>query len=242
MASAIGGVPGSKRAGGGANVEASTSTFSIISPPPMKGGMDSSRSGLPHRKPMPVGPAALCADATTQSAPREETSTGPAGTDWHASSSRRPPAARTSSPRVPVSARTDPRTLEAWTRATTLTLPACSASNARTALTSISVLSAVRGTPTTRAPVRAATSCQGTRLAWCSATLTRMTSPGFKLAPPHAAATKLIPSVAPRVNTSSEGDPAPMNAATFARAASYAVVARAARACTPRCTLELSRL
>ena len=43
-ASAIGGVPASKRYGGGANVEPVIRTISIISPPPRNGGSSASRS------------------------------------------------------------------------------------------------------------------------------------------------------------------------------------------------------
>ncbi len=43
-ACAIGGVPASKRYGGGAKVEPVILTTSIISPPPRNGGSDSSRS------------------------------------------------------------------------------------------------------------------------------------------------------------------------------------------------------
>ena len=166
---------------------------------------------------MPVGPAILWADATTKSAPSVRTSTGMAGTDWHASSSSTAPALRTASPSSAVLGSTLPSTLLMWTRATAFTRPACSASRACRAPKSMAVLSGVKGTPTTRAPVRAATSCQGTRLAWCSATDTRMTSPALRLAPPQEAATRLMASVAPRVSTMSAGAAAPMKAATLAR-------------------------
>eukprot|EP00955_Chlamydomonas_euryale_P092682 364731-Chlamydomonas_euryale.AAC.9 len=69
MASAIAGVPASKRPGGGAYVEWSRYTSWIISPPPIHGRMDSSSSSLPHRKPTPVGPHILCPLPTIQSAP-----------------------------------------------------------------------------------------------------------------------------------------------------------------------------
>ena len=64
-----------------------------------------------------------------------------------------------------------------------------------------------------------------------------MRSPLRNCVPAHDCATRLIPSVAPRTNTISSADPAPMNRATFVRAASYASVMSADRWYTPRCTV-----
>ena len=87
------------------------------------------------------------------------------------------------------------------------------------------------------APLRSASSCQGTRLLWCSATESTISSPGPTLASPQVWATRLMASEALRVNTISRSDAAPTKAATWARARSYASVARAARVWTPRWTL-----
>ncbi len=105
-------------------------------------------------------------------------------------------------------------------------------------------------TPSQRrvAPVRWASICHGTRLAWCSISVTTMESPGpttnrAASGPDVAAfdseyATRLIPSVAFLVNTTSSGS-APMNAATVARARSYASVASSESWCAPRWTAAL---
>ncbi len=55
MASAIGGVPASNRAGGAAYVVFSIVTVSIIEPPPRNGGIAASSSARPQSTPMPVG-------------------------------------------------------------------------------------------------------------------------------------------------------------------------------------------
>ena len=63
----------------------------IISPPPIHGGMASSTSDRPHRKPMPVGPHILCELPTIQSAPSRRTSTDMWGRDWQQSRRTRAP-------------------------------------------------------------------------------------------------------------------------------------------------------
>jgi hypothetical protein len=50
-----------------------------------------------------------------------------------------------------------------------------------------------------------ATSCQGTRLLWCSISVSRMTSPFPRFAPPQLEATRLMDSVVPRVKMISSG-------------------------------------
>jgi len=57
MACALGGVPASKRRGGGREVASVSVTCSIIWPPHMKGGKSSSGSRRPHGTPVPVGPS-----------------------------------------------------------------------------------------------------------------------------------------------------------------------------------------
>ena len=69
------------------------------------------------------------------------------------------------------------------------------------------------------APVRSASCCHGTRLAWCSISEITISSPGRSdQASPNA--TRLIPSVADLVKTISSGRAAPRNDASFARAPS----------------------
>ncbi len=78
------------------------------------------------------------------------------------------------------------------------------------------------------APVRRHSSCHGTRLAWCSISVTttsspgpsaRCSAPGVVAAFPSEYATRLMPSVAFLVSTTSSAR-APTNAATVARASS----------------------
>ena len=80
-ASAIGMVPASNLCGGGAYVDRSIRTSSIISPPPRNGGISSSSSRRPHSTPMPVGPHILWLVKPRKSAPSVATSTGICGTD-----------------------------------------------------------------------------------------------------------------------------------------------------------------
>jgi hypothetical protein len=61
-ASAIGGVPGSKRHGRSFQRAPSIQTSLIISPPPRVGSSASSTSRRPQSTPMPVGPSILCAE------------------------------------------------------------------------------------------------------------------------------------------------------------------------------------
>ncbi len=71
-------------------------------------------------------------------------------------------------------------------------------------------------------------------LEWCSIADTNIRSPGFKLARPQEAATKLILSVVPRVQIICFASGAFKNLATLVRAASNFTVARSANACAPR--------
>ncbi len=67
------------------------------------------------------------------------------------------------------------------------------------------------------APVRSASCCHGTRLAWCSISEMRISSPGFSDQAASPNATRLMPSVADFVKTTSSGEAAPRKDATFAR-------------------------
>mmetsp|Transcript_13662 Transcript_13662/g.57086 ORF Transcript_13662/g.57086 Transcript_13662/m.57086 type:complete len:205 (+) Transcript_13662:589-1203(+) len=201
----------------------------------MKGDMVSSTSILPHRKPMPVGPHILCPLATIQSAPRACTSTGMWGTLWHASSSTFAPTPRAAAMTLSTGL-THPSVLDTWAMETSLVrsliMPSMAASSSMP-------VAASSGAWRSTQPVRSATSCHGTRLEWCSITVSTTSSPSSRLSSPHAYATRLMASLALRVHTISRSDVAFTKVATLPRAASYSSVARAARACTPRCTLEL---
>ena len=63
-ASAMGGVPGSKRHGRSFQRARSIQTSLIISPPPRAGSSASSAARRPHSTPMPVGPSILWAEKT----------------------------------------------------------------------------------------------------------------------------------------------------------------------------------
>mmetsp|Transcript_22187 Transcript_22187/g.88032 ORF Transcript_22187/g.88032 Transcript_22187/m.88032 type:complete len:238 (+) Transcript_22187:531-1244(+) len=236
----MGGVPASKRAGGAAKVVPSRVTVSIISPPPCQGAIASSLSPLPQRNPIPVGPHILWPEATRKSTPRAWTSTGRCGTAWQASTrtaqsgAPRSRAARTMSS----SGVSQPRTFETYAVATILVRGVMS--DWRCARSTF-VRSAFSWAYLIVAPARDAASCHGTRFAWCSSTVSTISSPGSRCVEPQLCATRLTASVAPRVQTISRAEGALMSAATFSRAASYASVARVASVCAPRCTLELSR-
>src|SRR5438876_1050711 len=60
MAPAMLGVPPSKRYGTSFHEARPRWTSRIISPPPRRGSVASSASGLPYKTPMPVGPSILC--------------------------------------------------------------------------------------------------------------------------------------------------------------------------------------
>jgi hypothetical protein len=83
---------------------------------------------------------------------------------------------------------------------------------------------------------RARTIRRGTRLEWCSISVTRTRSPARRLAAPHEYATRFSASVALRVKIVSR-EPQPSHAATRSRADSNASVASAASGYTPRWTL-----
>ena len=94
MTSAIGGVPASNFAGGGAKVVRSSVTVSIMSPPPCQGGIASSRAARPYSTPMPVGPKSLWPENAKKSQSSACTSTGRCGADWAPSTSVTMPRSR----------------------------------------------------------------------------------------------------------------------------------------------------
>mmetsp|Transcript_57345 Transcript_57345/g.132118 ORF Transcript_57345/g.132118 Transcript_57345/m.132118 type:complete len:212 (-) Transcript_57345:513-1148(-) len=209
------GVPASNRAGGGANVERSKKTSSIISPPPCQGGIAASTSWRPHRKPTPVGPHILCPEATSQSTPRARTSTGWVGTLWQASSSTRAPRARAAAA-TSATGFTQPSALEAWTRATSFVR----SESSERKWSRFSRSSGVRSMNFSTARLRWASSCQGTRLLWCSILDRMISSPSPMFCSPQVLATRLMASVAPRVHTISSRRSALMKCWTLSRAAS----------------------
>jgi hypothetical protein len=76
--------------------------------------------------------------------------------------------------------------------------------------------------------------CQGTTFAWCSMCDSTIASPAPRLARAQVYATRLIASVALRVNTTSSDRRALMKRATLRRASSNAAVASSAMEYTPR--------
>mmetsp|Transcript_8157 Transcript_8157/g.25181 ORF Transcript_8157/g.25181 Transcript_8157/m.25181 type:complete len:236 (+) Transcript_8157:557-1264(+) len=234
----MGGVPASNFPGAVARkVVPSSVTWSIISPPPRKGGSASRRSCLPQRKPTPVGPSILWPEAAMKSTPRDRTSTRECGTDWHASSRTAQSAFCFASSTANATGVWHPKTFETWAIAIkrvrgVTRLRKCSSSTLPSSASSCANFSTT--------PFRSASICQGTMLAWCSKTVSTISSPSQSVSPKECAR-RFIASVAPFVNTISDGARAFTSLATFSRASSYASVARVASACAPRCTLALSR-
>ncbi|KAG1389609.1 hypothetical protein G6F58_013241 [Rhizopus delemar] len=76
---------------------------------------------------------------------------------------------------------TVPSTLETWVTASSLTSGVIAARSASRSSAPSGVISATRMV----APVRWATSCHGTMLAWCSMRDTRITSPAFSRGSAH---------------------------------------------------------
>mmetsp|Transcript_8519 Transcript_8519/g.30724 ORF Transcript_8519/g.30724 Transcript_8519/m.30724 type:complete len:208 (+) Transcript_8519:570-1193(+) len=204
----------------------------------MKGGIASRTSGLPHKKPIPVGAHILWPEHTAKSTPRSGKLVGMWGTDWHASS------------RI-LQSGWAPCLAAATISSTGLTLP-------RTLLTCPNDTSLVLGVMRFRRPSKSRdcvlgsspanltsnlfrwlSICHGTMLLWCSATVSTTSSPSPRLSRPQVYATKLMASLAFLVNTTSRLEPAPTKAATLSLACSYRSVALALSACTPRCTFEL---
>ena len=139
----------------------------------MNGGMASSSSRLPHSTPMPDGPSILCAEKARKSAPSVVTSTGRCGTDWAPSATTSAPLAWASAA-ISATGGTVPVTLDWCVTATILV---------RSLISSSAWLRSRRPsgvTPNQRsvAPVRWHSCCQGTRLAWCSISVTSTSSPG----------------------------------------------------------------
>jgi hypothetical protein len=108
---------------------------------------------------------------------------------------------------------TVPSTLETWLTAMMRVRELTSCRQASRS----SAPSGPTGTTRSTAPVRWATTCQGTMLEWCSATVSTISSPACRVVPPQAWATRLIPAVVPWVNTISSADRAFRNRRTTSR-------------------------
>ena len=135
--------------------------------------MASSSSRRPHSTPIPDGPSILCAENARKSAPSAATSTGRCGTDWAPSATTRAPRACARAAISPTGG-TVPVTLDWCVTATSLVRSLISSS----ARDRSSRPSGVTPNQRSVAPVRWHSCCQGTRLAWCSISVTRISSPG----------------------------------------------------------------
>ena len=165
---------------------------------------------------MPVTPAILWPENARKSHPIARTSTGMCPIDCAASTTVTAPTLRARA-QSSATGLIVPSVLETCVKANTLTSGVRRRSSDER---SRSPSSPVTGTNLRVAPVRRATSCQGTRLLWCSISVSRMASPLARFAPPQLAATRLIDSVVPRVKMISSGASALTNLATRARAPS----------------------
>ena len=184
---------------------------------------------------MPVGPTILWPVNATRSAPSDTTSTGSCGTACDASSTT---VAPTAWPRAAISATglTVPSTFDTY--ATEMILVRSLISPSAAAASRSSRPSAVTSNQRSTAPVRSASSCQGTMLEWCSITEMTISSPARRPAP-SVWAHRLRASDAFLVKTISSERLAPTNWAIVARAPSNASVASAPSRCMARATLAL---
>ena len=236
MAPAMFGVPASNLSGAGRKVVRRHDTFSIMSPPPWYGGMESSRLRRAMSTPIPVGPKHLWPESEMKSQGAEEMSSSMCGADWAASTEKTEPFCRAISPIAAMSF-TVPSTFEACATETIFVFgESLFLKSSMSSEPSPSIPAA-----TSFAPVRSAAICHGTMLAWCSMAVTRISSPLLRFCSPHEHAARLRDSVAPRVNTAQYSPPAPKNFSILARESSYPRVARPASSCAERCMLALSR-
>ena len=198
-------------------VVSSMVTTSIMDPPVRKGGSASSSSGRAQSAPTPVGPSILWPETATASTPSVRTSSGRWGADWQASRTVSAPTARAAAT-TSATGEIAPVTLETWVKATTRVRSLMAANEAGSRRPSSSTRS-----HRNVAPVRRASCCHGTRLAWCSASVTTISSPGrrasavpSRVAFCRAYARRFSASVAFFVQTTSSGR-APRKWARWAR-------------------------
>ena len=182
---------------------------------------------------MPVGPYTLWPLNTKKSQPISLTSTGIWGMLWAPSTKINAPcswAVRA----ISFTGLTVPRTLETCVTQTNLVLGVKSFSYSSNNSSPLSFM----GITFSVIPLRLHSSCQGTILEWCSMDDTMISSPSRNNSPSENA-TRLMPSVVPRVKIISSVFSAPMNCLTVSRASSRSSVAFSERKWTPRCTLAL---
>ena len=164
-------------------------TTPIMDPPEMNGGMASSSSRRPQSTPIPLGPSILCPEKARKSTSRSATSTGMCGTDWQASSTTRAPTSRARAT-MGATGLTVPSTFDWWAKATTRVRSLTSSPRSDRSRRP----SSVTGNHRSVAPVRWHSCCQGTRLAWCSISVTTISSPGptWKRRSPSSAVAALL--------------------------------------------------
>ena len=117
---------------------------------------------------------------------------------------------------------TVPKTLETAVTASSLTESVSNSSNSSNSKRPTPVLpaSGVIGQYTNSAPDACSAICHGTRLEWCSISVTMIWSPVFKMCCAQAEATRLIDSVVPRVKIIFPESVAPINFAMLSRPSS----------------------
>ena len=192
-----------------------------MSPPLWYGGMSSSRARRPYSAPMPVGPHILCPEQAKKSHPRSCTSTGMWGAACAPSTTQTAPMACALAA-ISRTGLTVPRAFETCVTATTRVRGERMSSRAWR-----------RNSPAlfigmTRRFARFSWHriCHGTMFEWCSMAETMTSSPACTCVRPQLEATKLIPSVAPRVQMISSGSAAFKKCWTRTLAASKRSVAR----------------
>ena len=209
-------VPASNFHGTSFHLEPVSFTSRIISPPPRNGGIASSHSRRAHSAPIPVGPSILWLVKATKSAPSARTSTGQCGTLCDASTTNTAPAA-CAWRAISATGFTVPSTFEMWTTETSFTRPSASSAGSASSASSPSRVTGMKRSSIRRSSAR---SCHGTRLEWCSISVSTIASPASSRERPHEWATRFRASVLLRVNTISRGEAAPTNRATRRRASS----------------------
>ena len=143
---------------------------------------------------MPVGPQILWPEKARKSQPISRTSTRVWPALWAASTTVMTPASRARR-QSSVAGLTEPIVLEMCVNESSLARSSCSSSCERSSVPS----SPLTGMNSSLAPVRFTRSCQGTRLLWCSISVSKIVSPSPIFSAPQVWATKFRLSVVPRV-------------------------------------------
>ena len=179
MACTIGGVPASNRAGSSAGSKPAVVTWWIMLPPPRNGGIASNSSRRPYSTPTPVGPSILCplkARKSARAPARRSLDAARSAPRRSAPAPKRCAAATIVSMGLMV-----PNTFDMAVTATMLRARRRNSSSRSIASRPSSVIGSQRMT----APVRTAACCQGTIFEWCSISVSRISSPGHRLASPQ---------------------------------------------------------